>query len=274
MKLIMSIVWTVCCGVVLAYVALCVLLYLMQDGQVYVPSRTVDFNPGDTGLKFEDLYLSTSDGEKINAWYVPAGSASNELTVLFCHGNGGDLGSRVEFVRALHDMGFSVMIFDYRGYGNSSGKASEEGTLIDARTALDYLIEKKDLKAKDLVFHGRSLGGAVAVALASQVEPAKLIVESSFTSAPDMAKKMFPYLPSRLLCRYKYDSKSIMGSIKCPVLITHSRADEMIPFSHSEELFRAATEPKQFLKIHGEHNTSGLEGEEEYRKAYLKFVLA
>jgi fermentation-respiration switch protein FrsA (DUF1100 family) len=160
---------------------------------------------------------------------------------------------------------------EYRGYGKSSGKPTEKGTYADAMAAWTYLTETRGTSADSIVVYGRSLGGAVAAWLAAQVRPAALAIDSTFTSAPDMAKRMFAYLP-RFICRFRYDTRAQLGNVACPVFVAHSRQDEMIPFEHGRLLFDAAPEPKTFLELNGGHNAGGLENSDSYQRALHAFV--
>ncbi len=257
----------------LAYLGLTALVLFRQSRYVYYPGRRVDLTPQQIGLAYDDLTLVTADGERINAWFVPAtGASSNTLTVLHCHGNAGDMGDRVGLADALHKAGVNVLLFDYRGFGRSTGEPTEQGTYADAMAVWEYLTRQRGLPPARILVHGQSLGGAVAGWLASQVRPAAVVLESTFTSAPDMARRMFPFLPVRWLCRFKYDTLSRMPQLTCPVLVSHSGADTMIPPAFAQKLFAAAREPKRFVTLNGGHNESGLDAEPAYLQAVLAFV--
>lgn len=253
------------------YVGLCVLLVFRQKTYIYIPGKDMAFSPLDVGLEFEAVNLQTVDNESLVAWYVSA-EEPDAKTILFCHGNAGDLGSRVDAMRTLHDLGFNIFFFDYRGYGHSTGSPTEGGTYQDARAAWAYLVKERGVPAEKLVIYGRSLGGAVAVRLASEVGAVALVLDSTFSSARDMAAGMFPLLPSRLLCRYRYNSHALIDSVNMPVLIAHSREDEMIPFTMGQRLFAKAREPKVFYEGHGGHNEGILESDAEYQRILKAFV--
>ncbi|MBN1867307.1 alpha/beta hydrolase [Candidatus Sumerlaeota bacterium] len=252
------------------YLVLCVAVFLLQGRLLYFPSRDVGQMPSDARLDFEDLTLETSDGEKISAWYVPAREPRG--TVLFCHGNAGNITHRIATLLLLNDLRLNVLIFDYRGYGESSGRPTEKGTYLDARAAWDYLVEKRGAKPKEIVPFGRSLGGAVAAHLAAEVEPRALILESTFTSIPDMGARTYPFLPVRLLCRFDYDTREILPNVRCPVLIVHSPNDEIIPYNHGRALYDAANEPKTFLELRGSHNEGFLDTGNEYNEGIDGFL--
>ena len=256
------------------YVGCCLLVVFRQSRYVYYPDRRIDIVPSQLDMAFEDLTLETEDGEKVGAWFVPvASNAAEAVTILFCHGNAGDIGDRVGSVRTFHDLGFNILVFDYRGYGTSTGRPTEKGTYLDVRAAWDYLTVQRAIQPGRIAVFGRSLGGSVASWMAAQEEPAALIIESTFTSASDMAARMFPFLPVRWLTRFRYDTLARIKDIHCPVLVAHGRQDEMIPFSHGERIFAAANEPKAFVPINGGHNDGGLDVSPEYQKQLKAFVL-
>jgi len=272
----MDIFWMILRIVVGVYVGLCLFVFLWQSRYVYYPSRTVDNTPDSAGLDFDNVSVQTQDGETITGWFVPAGKDKQDsvkaLTVLICHGNGGNISDRVDQVRRFHDMGFNVLIFDYRGYGTSTGKPTEKGTYYDALAAWNYLKAEKQIEPNNIVIFGQSLGGAIASWLADQVDPGALILESTLTSALEMGAKMFPYLPVSLFCTFKYDSLSRVGKINCPVIVSHSRDDETIPFKHGQRLFKAANEPKLFVEMRGDHNSCGIEFDSSYRVIAVEFL--
>jgi fermentation-respiration switch protein FrsA (DUF1100 family) len=267
----MELAWSIIKIAGLAYAGFCLIIYFRQASYVYYPDKTVDSNPEDVNLAFETVNLKTADGETVAGWFVPAGREKNG-TVLFCHGNAGDIGDRLGSIITFHAMDLNVMIFDYQGYGRSSGKPTEKGTYHDVRAAWDYLTKEKGFSAESIIVFGRSLGGAVAIDVAEEVNPGMLVVESTFTSAPDMASRMFPFLPSRLVCRFKYDSIDKISNVKCPILIAHSSDDDMIPYAHGKRLFEAANDPRLFVDMTGPHNAGGLDMDKEYQKKLKDFL--
>ena len=234
------------------YLGFCTLIACRQASMVYLPYQDVWRTPAEAGLVYEELTLHTSDGEQLAAWYLPAEEARG--TMLFCHGNAGNLAHRVDSLRLFHQLGLNVLIFDYRGYGDSTGQPSEKGTYQDALAAWEHLINERQASPHEIVLLGRSLGGAVATWLAISEKPGALILESTFTSIPDMGQEAYPFLPVRLLVRFHYDSLAQVKDVPCPVLIAHSKADEIIKYRHGQRLFEAANEPKQFLEMFGGHN--------------------
>ena len=262
--------------VAVVYVGLCILLFFRQSHMVYFPLAPVMQKPSDVGLAYESVALMTADDVRLAGWYVPCAGARG--TVLMCHGNGGNIGDRLHPIGLFHELGLNVLIFDYRGYGESAGKPSEEGTYQDARAAWQYLVEKRNTPPDKIVVFGRSLGGAVAAGLAERVTPAAcaapaaLILEATFTSIVDMGARLYPWLPIRLLSRYRYNTLARLEQIHCPVLIAHSRDDEMIPFEHGRKLFAAAREPKTFFELTGDHNEGEALTSPSYRLALDTFL--
>lgn len=234
------------------YVGLGMLLYLVQESFIYFPHKGLTSSPEDMHLKYEDVYLTTADGVKIHGWFIPADNA--EMTILYCHGNAGNISHRLDTINIYHELGVNFFIFDYRGYGNSEGSISEAGSYKDVDAAWKYLRETKKIPADRIIIMGRSLGGAVAANLATRTKPTAFICEEAFTSIPDMAAKMYPVYPIRLMTRVKYPTIDYIKKIACPKMIVHSVEDDIIPYSHGERLFNEAMEPKQFLKLTGSHN--------------------
>ncbi|MFC1735963.1 alpha/beta hydrolase [Candidatus Hydrogenedentota bacterium] len=257
--------------VFIAYVGLLVLVYVVQGHLLYIPSRNIAMTPATIGLEYEQVILKSADDVKISSWFVPVENSKG--TILFCHGNAGNISHRLDTLEIFSKLGFSTLIFDYRGYGESKGKPTEKGTYDDAMAAWDYLRKERDIPSEDIVIFGRSLGGAVAAWIAARTEPRALVLESTFTSVPDLAGEVYPFLPGKLLCRFSYDTEALIGRMKCPVLVVHSPEDDIIPFSHGEALFTSASTPKEFLRIRGDHNTGFLTSGEKYSAGIVKFLV-
>lgn len=259
-------------AVVLVLICVIVLtaIYLFQGSLLFFPTRQVRGTPGQIGLAFEDVTLETKDSVSINGWYIPVDSA--KATLLFCHGNAGNIGDRLESIAQFHRIGLAVFIFDYRGYGKSAGSPSEQGTYLDAEAAWDFLTDAKGIDPRTIVILGRSLGGAVAVWLAAEYPPGALIVESSFTSVPDIAARHYPFLPVRLLARFQYNSKENIAKVTAPVMIAHSPDDNLVPYRQGEALFASANEPKEFLKLSGSHNEGFLQSAQLYENTLSAFI--
>jgi fermentation-respiration switch protein FrsA (DUF1100 family) len=270
-----DLVWSAIRIGVTVYAGLCLLVVFRQSKYLYFPDRIIDLTPDAVDLAFEDIVLVTQDGERITGWFVPAYPETPHKpvrTVLFCHGNAGDIGDRVSSVKTFHDLGLNVLLFDYRGYGHSTGRPTEEGTYLDAQAAWNYLKAERGFAPHTIIIFGRSLGGAVAVWLAEQVHPGMLFMESTFASAGDMAATMFPLLPARWLCRYDYNAVRCVRNVRCPVFIAHSPNDETIPFRHAQRIFKAAREPKALVELQGGHNEGGLDACPAAQTAFRAFL--
>ncbi|MFN0157530.1 MAG: alpha/beta hydrolase [Bacteroidota bacterium] len=236
---------------VFVYLLFAAFLYVSQDRFVFFPFKEITATPEAIGLQFEDVQLTTADGLRLGAWFIPADSTS---VVLFCHGNGGNISSLLEYIKTLHRLGHSVFVFDYRGYGTSEGEPGEGGMYRDVEAAWSYLATERGFTSKKIVVVGLSLGGPVAAYIASQETPQALILQSTFTSLPAMAARAYPVLPVGLMLRYRYPTVEYLQRVACPVLIIHSQQDEVVPFEHGLALYGVARMPKEFLQISGGHN--------------------
>ncbi|MEW6742271.1 MAG: alpha/beta hydrolase [Planctomycetota bacterium] len=253
-----------------AYALLCLLLFLVQRKLVYFPGPPPEVEPTQAGLPYQDLTLVTRDGEHLHAWLIESKPARG--VVLFSHGNAGNIAYRLEGARVFVEAGVSVLLYDYRGYGRSTGSPGEEGTYLDAEAAYEHLVSVRGFAPDRVIAYGESLGAAVAVELALRRRVAGVIAESPFTSLPDLAAAIYPWLPARLLCRLRYDSASKVERLGVPILVIHSRDDEIVPFELGRRLYQAAAEPKRFLETRGGHNDGGFLRREEDRKAVRSFI--
>lgn len=255
-----------------AYGGLALGLFIFQSNLVFYPEidREVTATPALARLQYEDLHLKTSDGIDLHGWYVPATEPRG--AVLFLHGNAGNISHRIDSVEMFHRLGYSTLIFDYRGYGKSGGKPTEQGTYLDAEAAWRYLTERQKVPACRIVLFGESIGGAVAAWLAVREKPAALIISSGFTSVPDLGQQLYPYFPIRLLARIRYDTRESLRSVNAPVLIAHSPEDDIIPYEHGRALYAAANQPKQFLDLAGGHNDGFIFMRESWVKVMNDFL--
>lgn len=261
--------------IVAVYGSFCLYLFLMQGRMIFypnMPSRKLTASPADAGLDYESVTLSASDGVKLHGWFIPARDAGG--TLLFFHGNAGNISHRLDSLKIFHDLGLATLIIDYRGYGRSQGSISEQGTYLDGEAAWEYLTRTRNIPARQIVIFGRSLGAAIAAHVAAGKEPGALILESAFTSVPDMAARLYPAFPVRLLSRYEYNTRKSLLSVSCPVLIVHSPHDEIIPFENGLQLYASAKEPKMFLEMQGGHNEGFLASGEFYRGSIREFIAA
>ena len=241
----------------------------LEMNRLYYPSPVITIIPQSLGIASEDVTLTTADGVRLRGWFIPAAPfrasikdkklvtgplAPQNLTILFCHGNAGNISNRVDKAAVLHKLGLSVLLFDYRGFGESEGSPSEQGTYLDADAAYRYLAETRKIPADRIVLHGESIGNGVAIETAVRHPSRALIVESAFTSIVGMGKSVLPWLPLDWFVTYRYDNLSKISKVGRPVLVMHSRDDEVIPYEMGRALFAAAAEPKRFLELKGTHN--------------------
>lgn len=277
---------------ILVLLCACLLGYVMlfEDSFIYFPSKYPEgawerepprARAGQIVPQVEDVQLMTADGVRLHGWYCTPrmGTAGGALepvearaTLLFLHGNAGNISHRYEIIGDFVQLPANVLIIDYRGYGKSEGRPSEEGLYADARAAWDYLTTARGVPASRIVIFGESLGGAVAIDLASKTNACGLVVQSSFTSIADMAGEVLPFVP-RFAIRTKMDSLSKIASVSCPKLFIHSQADEIVPYRLGRRLFDAARAPKEFYEVKGaSHNLMYEIGGAPYYEALRTFI--
>jgi fermentation-respiration switch protein FrsA (DUF1100 family) len=216
---------------------------LLLNSLLYFPSRAIIETPDRAGLDYRDLALETDDGERLHGWWIGARTGSLGH-LLLCHGNAGNIGDRVLHAALLTAAGFDVLLFDYRGYGRSSGRPSEEGTYRDARAALACLLEQPDVDPSRVLYLGESLGGAVALDLALERAPSGLVLLSAFTGVRDLGRLHYPFVPAALVPDVYPTLRGIKG-LEAPLLVLHGDRDDIVPLSHGSALFEAATGPKR-----------------------------
>ncbi len=263
----MSLVLKTLAVVAVGYGALLALLVWFQPRLVYFPLMgTYNRTPQAQGLAFERVTLATEDGERLAAWWIPAPKPARGTVLLF-HGNAGNMSHRIDYAKMFYGLGYNTVLVDYRGYGDSTGEPSEQGTYRDAVASWQWL-SARGIPAQDIVIFGESLGGGVATWLAVQHPPRALILASTFTSIPDLGAQVYPWLPVRWISRIHYNNLAHLENMRAPVLIAHSPGDDLIPYAHGQRLFEAAHEPKVFLELSGGHN----EGFVFAREAWVKVV--
>jgi uncharacterized protein len=215
----------------------------LLNSLLYFPSRAIVETPDSAGLDFLDLELETDDGERLHGWWIGAQvDAIGHL--LLCHGNAGNVGDRVLHASLLTATGFDVLLFDYRGYGRSSGRPSEEGTYRDARAALKCLLERPGVDPTRVVYLGESLGGAIALDLALERPPASLVLLSAFTGVRELGRLHYPFVP-RSLVPDAYPTLRRIHDLRAPLLVLHGDGDDIVPLAQGRALFEAAPEPKR-----------------------------
>src|SRR5437867_5231393 len=228
-------------------------LMIFENNFIFYPDKQSRYEP-DLGFPVQYCEFMTRDGVKLHGAYAPLPDARG--TILWCHGNSGNLTYGFDVAREFHKLGMSVLLFDYRGYGKSEGRPNGEGILLDAEAAYNYLTKEIKEPGSRVVILGESLGGAPAIKLASEFECAGLIIQSTFTSIRDMAGVVFPYLPwVRFFVRTNLPNLETIRKVKAPKLLIHSHGDQTVPFWMGQRLFEAAPDPKEFLELGSEgHN--------------------
>jgi uncharacterized protein len=281
--------WRIARIMLMVLIAALILIMAFEDKLIYFPAKYPEGSwtiretcivEGETLPRIQDCSVVTSDGLKLHGWFctpvhceggvgVPL---ATEMVVLWFHGNAGNITHRYDMIRAMMELPVDVFILDYRGYGRSEGSPSERGLYLDARAAWDYLVKERRVAPNRIVIFGKSLGGVPAIDLATTVEPAGLIVQSSFTSAGDMAATILPFFP-RFLLHTKMDSLARIGQVRCSKLFIHSRADEVVPYELGHRLYDAAMDPKEFYEVKGSpHNSTYIVGGKPYFDTLRQFV--
>jgi pimeloyl-ACP methyl ester carboxylesterase len=240
----------------------------LVDSFIFQPTPGADLRPGDVGLQGGDVFLRTEDGVRIHGFWLP--SPGSDRALLFLHGNAGNASHRLPNAAALVRLGTSVLLLDYRGYGLSQGRATEPGVYADARAGLRHLLDERGVPEQRIVVFGRSLGGAVAVDLAQDRPLAGLILESTFTSAADVARRAFG---TGWPARRRFDSADKIGAVRCPVLFFHGDRDEIVAYELGRRLFEQAPGPKDFETLRGAgHNDTVEVGGRAYLERIGRFL--
>lgn len=253
------------------------ILRLFEKNSIYFPDRQILADPKAIRVPFEEVALTTQDNVLLHSWHLKhpeAGGrpAQARPTVLFFHGNAGNISHRLDKLEILYDLGLDVFIFDYRGYGKSKGSPSEKGLYEDALAAYGHLTGAQKIPSEKIILYGESLGAAVAAELAVRKKAGAVIFEGAFTSTVDMGKEVFPFLPVKWMVTHKYDTLGKIAGLKAPVLFLHSPQDDIVPFRMAQELFEAAQEPKELFRLQGDHNSGFLESGRAYPEAVQTFL--
>jgi len=247
--------------------------WLLQPKLLFRPYPEMVGVPSDWGLAYQDVWLTTDDGVPLHGWFMPnPRRRPAPHTLLFLHGNAGNISHRSASIAIFADLGLDQLIIDYRGYGQSDGTPSETGLYLDADAAWHWLTAVRGLRPQDIVVFGRSLGGAVATELAARVQPGALIVESSFTDIAAMARLHHPLLARLMPLRYRLPSAEYLARVRSPVLVLHSPDDGVVPFAQGQALYAAAPGPKRFVQLVGGHNQGFLDSQPHYQQALADFL--
>jgi uncharacterized protein len=261
-------------SILIAYLLVLAIIRMFEPRLIFFPNYPSrldgDWHP--RGLNMEEVRLTTSDGVRLHAWWVPDDEA--RFTFLAFHGNASNIANRAPTYEFLHDAHVNVLALEYRGYGRSEGKPSETGIYRDAEAAYDYLVKSKDKDPKTIISFGQSLGTAVATHLATRRQVAGVVLEAPFPSASRVARKTFWFLPGLSLLTYgQFNTRARLKEIHAPVLIVHCTQDPVIPFQFGQEVYDEALAPKNFLQINGYcHEESSLIAPTQYRTALQEFL--
>jgi len=238
---------------------------------LFFPTRTIELYPGQWDLNFEEVMFGSADKIALHAWFMPGGSPNR--TLIYYHGNAGNIGDRLPKLKRLHQIGMNIFIFDYRGYGGSEGQPSLEGVVEDSLAAYRYVLSRGDIDPNHIILYGESLGGALALQVAMQEKISGLILESTFTSLMDMKQASYPFVPNRMVPDM-YRSIDLIRNVHEPILILHGTKDRTIPFRMGEQLFQAAPPPKRFLPIEGADHSDIYDMEPEQTLQQIEEFLA
>jgi uncharacterized protein len=251
-------------GLIIFLIAGRLLISHFEQKSIYFPIKAWKETPDKIKVDYEDCYIKAMDGTKLNAWYIPHPKA--KTTVLFCHGNAGNISHRLFRIQFFQALEANVLMLDYRGYGKSSGRPSEKGLYQDVLAAYDYLVIERNIAGESIIAYGKSLGCAVVTELSQHREIGYLVLESPFVSVEQVAQEMITWFPMKYIIRQRYDNASKLASSGVRKLIVHGRYDEIIDFKHAETLHQLAAEPKSFIAFDGGHNDTLYVTSEAYQK--------
>jgi uncharacterized protein len=241
---------------------------LFERAFIFYPERQLAGSPSDDGMEFQDVTLQDPDGRRIHGWFIPG---RRRAVVLFFHGNAGNISHRIEKIRLLFYPEISSLMIDYHGYGRSHGKPSEKTCYLDALTSWEYLVSERHFESNQIILFGESLGGAVAVDLATRKDVGAMILESTFPNIGVVANRFLPGLS--VFLKRKFDSLSKISRVHVPLLQLHGDQDDLVPYGLGRRLFEAANEPKEFFTINGAHHNDTYEiGGEAYFQAIREFI--
>jgi len=240
-------------SVLFIYGSVVLAMFVLQKRFIYMPFRAIEAVPGGFGMTWEEVEIPLPEGGRLHGWWIPTATPAAGA-VLYCHGNGGNISHCLEAAAAWHKDGLAVLLFDYRGYGQSDGYPGEGKMYADAQAAWDWLVREKRLAPRQILVHGFSMGGAVAAKVARDNGPAGLVLQSPVSSLADAAVRHYPWLPVRALLLYRYPAAEFVRTVRCPVAVLHSPTDEVVPYECGRKVFAAAPEPKTFIPLHSGHN--------------------
>lgn len=244
---------------------------LFEWRNTFKPSRRMEADPASVGLAFEDVRFFAEDGCRLHGWWIPHPEARG--TILYCHGNAGNISTRLDVCTGLHELGVNQFMFDYRGYGRSRGWPGELGLYCDVRAAYEVVRAKHgDAEEPPVIAYGASLGSAVAAQLAAERRLRGVIIEGGFPSSVEVGERWYPSLPVSAIARYRFDTQARLASVRTPKLFAHSTRDLVIPYDLGVRLFEASAEPKKFVVLQGDHGEAGWLSTPAYHEELKQFV--
>lgn len=262
----MSIILTI----IAVYLLLLLFMYLFQSKLIFLPSTEFVITPKEAGILAEDVWVETEDGERLHGWFFPNDSA--KYVVIFSHGNAGNISNRIDIAKFLNESGLGVFLYDYRGYGQSSGQPDEEGLYRDIEAVVDYIKNEKDYSEQQIILYGRSLGGAIASYAATKYNVGGLVIDSTFKNLKSMVSELYPFVPV-VLAKYSFPNELYLRNIRdIPVMVMHSPNDTLIDISHGKYLYQIVAEPKKFVELRGGHNDNFHSSVNIYNQHWSEFL--
>ncbi len=253
------------------YLLLLLFMYLFQSKLIFLPSSDFVITPQKAGLQAEDVWIETEDDERLHGWFFP--NDTSEYLVVLSHGNAGNISNRIDIAKFLNEQGLAVLIYDYRGYGQSSGRPDEKGLYLDIEAVVGYLKSEKGYSEESMIMYGRSMGGAVAAYAATKFNISGLVIDSSFKNLKAMVSELYPFVPV-VLAKYEFPNERYLRKIKgIPVMIMHSPNDTLVDISHGKYLYQIVAEPKKFVELRGSHNDSFHASVDIHNKYWREFLV-
>jgi len=268
----MHVTWPYILSLIVIFFVLSIVFYTkIENFYVFFPQTSFDITPDDLHLNYKEVYFDTQDKEKLHGWFFPTNG--NEPVIVISHGNACNISHMLEYASTFTEKNLQVFLFDYRGYGKSTGTPSEKGIYMDAQAAYDYLVNEEKILPDNIILFGQSIGAATAIDVAIKNHVRSIIIEGAFTSTKEMSKKIFPMNLISFLLPSNYNNLEKIAHITVPKLIIHSEDDEIVPFSMGKRLFEASREPKYFYTIKGAgHNDTFIVGGDKYFQAFVYFI--
>lgn len=271
-KKLLGSIFTIAGTLAIIYVVSGLLLFLFQDKILFLPSADISATPANAGMEYEEHFFPSANGSMLHGWFVPANPDKDAITILFNHGNAGNISGRVSLINLYWNLGYNVFIYDYQGYGLSEGSPSESNILQDGLDAWDFLVDELGLNPDKILPVGRSMGGPIAAFVASERNAKALVIESTFTNIPDLARNSYSIFPVDLLARIHLPTIDFVSAFEGPVMVAHSKEDRLVPYEMGRQLYEAAGPDRHWLELSGGHNEGYMLTGAAYTEAYISFM--